>query len=132
MSYELKAILEYDAARISIINAKEDIGIAIAAECKNTEVISALESSSCIDRLYAHNTYVKCYSENEGEIDYGYHVEYMAKPGETPTLCERCKALDEKIQLRKLCKKRFGIAKVRLSRIARDHRNSTAIHVDEI
>lgn len=46
--------------------------------------------------------------------------------------CEQCKKALQIFKDLEPAKKRFGIAKTRLSRIARDYRNSTVLGVDEL
>jgi len=118
---ELNAIIEYENARRSIIEAKEMIASAMSFPCLDPIESDQLFNPSCLTELYEHNRYVRIFNECDGVMYEGEHEQDMEPYGEAPTLCENCKNLDEKIQLRKFCKKRFGTAKRRLSAIARQH-----------
>lgn len=135
MSYELKAIIEYDAARLEIIHLGNEIskstsiydsiGMAVSRKCTESD------DNQCFERLWAWNKQKSLYEQWE---KYCYEEDYVDPPDgeEPPELCECCKITQQLIDDRKAAKKRFGIAKTRLSRIARDHRNSTVLCVDEI
>lgn len=117
MSYELRAILEYDAARLAINELKKPLAD-LFENCDHAPYMYA-NADNCI-RL------MRQYAAWERDENYeGDEPEYR-------TPCEKCKQALDIFDALKPARKRFGIAKVRLSRIARDHRNSTALHADEI
>lgn len=133
MSNELKAILEYDAARLEIRKSQGLIAKSMARPCESRTQILTIESYAPFDdqtlpiESFEKQTFAACinllYSQNKDRREAEYCHEDFDE--ERPELCARCKELDGHIQDKKAAKKRFGIAKVRLSRIARDYRNKT-------
>lgn len=137
MSYELRAIIEYDAARLEIITLKNEIS-------KSTEKLSeggyyvrkctADTEKQCFELLWDWNTKHREY-DRWNNSNYGYlesEEPELPDGDEPPELCECCKITQDLVDKRKTAKKRFGIAKTRLSRIARDYRNSTVLGVTEL
>jgi hypothetical protein len=123
MSYELKAILEYDAARLEIKEIKKPL--ADLFECCDHAPYMYKQLDNCIRLMHRYQLWER-HSDNEHHSAYG-----MDEP-EYRTPCEKCRKALAIFDDLKVARKRFGIAKVRLSRIARDHRNSTVLCVDEI
>ncbi len=123
MSYELKAILEYDAARLEIKEIKKPLPDLLDG-CDHAPYMYK-DLDNCIRLMHRYRTWEK-YSDMEWHSAYG-----MEEP-EFRTPCETCKKALAIFDELKPAKKRFGIAKVRLSRIARDHRNSTVLAVPEL
>jgi hypothetical protein len=118
---ELNAIIEYENARLSVLTAKELIAGAMGLPCLNPIETDALSDDKCISELYEYNRYVRIFDECEGKMYEGEFEQDMKPAGDAPELCANCKKLDEQIQFRKLCKKRYGIAKRRISALARPH-----------
>jgi hypothetical protein len=138
MSYELRAILEYDAARLEIIRLGDEISKSTWVSGEKyfgRRKCTSDTEKQCFELLWDWNTkhleydrwnnscypYEECGDEPE-----------LPEGDEPPVLCECCKVTQQLVDDRKAAKKRFGIAKVRLSRIARDHRNSTVLQVPEL
>jgi hypothetical protein len=137
MSYELKAILEYDAARLEIISIGEQITDSTQRINEHGYYVRRCTSDTekqCFELLWGWNTKHLEYDRwNNSHYGYEESEEPELPEGEDPPdLCECCKITQHLVDDRKAAKKRFGIAKTRLSRIARDYRNSTVLHVDEI
>lgn len=139
MSYELKAIIEYDAARLEIKSlAKQisdstavynDVGFFKAKKCTRSD------DKQCFELLWDWNAKNLAYESHTCGWGSGDDDDCCPEPpdGEEPTaLCDYCKVTQQLVDDRKAARKRFGIAKTRLSRIARDYRNSTELHVDEL
>lgn len=128
MSNELKAILEYDAARLEIIRLGHAISESTVGK-NGPHAIYACTSGKetpCFELLWTWNKENSIY-EYWLEHASGFDSEPPTTPDgeEPPELCECCKVTQSLVDARKAAKKRFGIAKARLSRIARDHRNKT-------
>lgn len=138
MSYELKAIIEYDEARLEIIRLGNEIGR--STEGKNSaghyqKKCTRPDEIQCFELLWDWNSKHLEYEKwNNSQYPYeecGDEPE-LPEGEDPPELCEYCKITQQLVDDRKSAKKRFGIAKTRLSRIARDYRNSTVLHVDEV
>lgn len=131
MSYELRAILEYDAARREVIDLAHQIS---DSTCDNSNVFysrkcKAETENPCFELLWDWNRKHLEYDRwNNSAFPYDEDSEEPELPEgeEPPELCECCKVTQSLVDARKEAKKRFGIAKTRLSRIAREHRKSTA------
>ncbi len=113
MSYELRSIIEYDAARIEVKKLTKKIGISLNS-------CSEYYNDNCIAHINLYNKW-----ERQGDGGTMEEPEFISP-------CDECKKTFELFKERSEARKLFGIAKVRLSRIARDYRNSTVLHVDEI
>lgn len=123
MSHELKAILEYDASRLEVERIKKPLG-ELLADCTYAPYHEK-ESDNCIRLMHRYATWENC-SGNE------YSDYYEMDEPEFRSPCEACQKALAIFDELKPARKRFGIAKTRLSRIAREHRNSTVIHADEL
>jgi hypothetical protein len=113
MSDHIKAILEYDAARLEIKKLKAPL-YDLLGGCDFEEYSG---KNNCIKLMRAYHVW-----ENN-DVDYD-EPEYRAP-------CESCQKALEIFKQLAPAKKRFGIAKTRLSRIARDYRNSDFIYLPE-
>jgi hypothetical protein len=138
MSYELRAILEYDAARLEIIRLGEQISESTQRMNEHGYYVrrcAADTEKQCFELLWDWNTKHLEYDRwNNSKYPYeecGDEPE-LPEGEDQPELCECCKLTQQLVDDRKAAKKRFGIAKTRLSRIARDHRNSTVLVVPEL
>lgn len=138
MIYELRAILEYDAARLEVIQLGKEINESTERKNEHGYFVRRCTSDTekqCFELLWDWNAKHREYDRwNNSCYPYeecGDEPE-LPEGEEPPALCECCKVTQQLVDERKAAKKRFGIAKVRLSRIARDHRNSTVLHTDEI
>lgn len=115
MSYELKAIIEYDAARLEIKEIKKPLyDLFHSCEFENYPY-----TGNCIK---IHREYLKWENSWDDEMD---EPEYREP-------CEQCKKALQIFKDLEPAKKRFGIAKTRISRIARNYSNSTVLGVDEL
>lgn len=123
MSYELKAILEYDAARLEIKEIEKPLADLLEG-CDYSPYMYK-DADNCI-RLMRKYQHWERYSGNE------FHPSFEMDEPEYRTPCETCKKALAIFDELKPARKRFGIAKVRLSRIARDHRNSSVLQVPEL
>jgi len=120
MSYELRAILEYDAARQEINNIKKPLG-EFLSDCKYADYS---QENNCIKMMRAYAKWEK-YSGNE------FYPTYCDMPEpEHRAPCESCQKALAIFDELKPARKRFGIAKTRLSRIARDHRSSLVLSTE--
>lgn len=123
MSYELKAILEYDAARLAIKELKQPL-CDLLEGCDRAPYMYK-DEDNCIRLMHRYRLWEK-YSDVE------WHKAYGMQEPEYRSPCESCKKALAIFDELKSARQRFGITKVRLSRIARDHRNSAVLCADQI
>lgn len=118
MIKELKAILEYDAARIAVRESKRTLPD-LLENCAYSPYMHK-DGDNCIRlmRKYAH---WEKYSGRE------HHPSYCMDEPEFRSPCDNCQKALAVFEDITLAKKRLGIAKTRLSRIARDCRNKEII-----
>lgn len=128
MPKELNLILDYERARREI----KRLGVEIQESThhpfnpqdfykpKCTEASD--NQAPCFERLWAWNSAHKIYTDWVGD---GYRVDDDGPDApygdEPPELCELCKITQSLVDQRKAAKKRFGIAKMRISRFASDY-----------
>jgi hypothetical protein len=123
-----QAIVEYDAARKQIIQLTDQIGNSIGSVVKGNYTTACtcgitsdhpLDDTDCIMLLYKWNRDYQSY--REVREDSGENLMGPLDPDmpPKPVLCEAGKLTDKLIQDRKAAKQRFGIAKRRLSSLAR-------------
>lgn len=117
MSYELRAILEYDAARIAINELKKPL-FNLFQNCDFAPYLYT-NSDNCIRLMRRYEAWERDENYEGDEPEYRHP-------------CEKCKQALAIFADLKPARKRFGIAKTRLSRISRDHRNSTVLCVDDL
>lgn len=121
MAKELDLILEHERARqeISSLTKKIECSIYIGRHpsvfetyydlrCKNPITDPGNVIAPCITAVWEYNKLDSEYQEEKEE----------------PWLCESCRVTQDLINQRKAAKKRFGIAKMRISRFASDHLKS--------
>ena len=123
MSYELQAIIEYDLARLAIKEIKKPL-YNLFDNCEHSPYHYS-DSDNCVRLMHKYALWEKN-SDNE------YHSAYAMEEPEHRTPCETCKKALEIFEQLKPARKRFGIAKTRLSRIARDYRNSFVLQLEDI
>jgi len=116
MAKQLDLILNYERARREI----KRLGVEIQESThhpfnpqdfykpKCTEVSE--NQSPCFERLWDYNTRLRSREPEDRPYD-----------DEKPDLCEFCKITQSLVDQRKAAKKRFGIAKMRISRFASDY-----------
>jgi hypothetical protein len=125
------AIVEYEAARKQIIQLGSEISksmidwdkVEFAPSC-----ICSQHNFDCVGALYKWNLANR---EYERYINRTHYYEEDQEPDapdgeEPPELCEAGKITDKLIQDRKAAKKRFGIAKRRLSALAKSLANQNS------
>jgi len=125
-----KAIFEYDAARKQIIEIGRDISDSIGVyvgdiyrkkcTCGNKSE-NPFDDTDCVPLLYKWNMDSREYDRWKNRTHY-YEEDFEPdgpESEEPPELCEAGKLTDKLIQERKAAKKRFGIAKRRLSALAK-------------
>jgi len=117
MPHNLKAILEYDAARLAIKELKKPLS-ALLESCDHAPYMYK-DADNCI-RLINKYHYWEKYSDIECHPSYGIEEPEYRAP------CEACKNAIAVFDELKQARKRFGIAKARLSRIACEHLKSTS------
>lgn len=121
MPKELDIILEYERARSEIASLTRQIDGSIYIgrhpfvfetyfdlKCKKPIKGPGNVEAPCITAVWEYN-----------KLDSEYQDEQ-----EEPWLCESCRVTQDLINQRKAAKKRFGIAKMRISRFASDHLKS--------
>lgn len=117
----LKAILEYDAARIEIERIKKPLAEYLCG-CDFEPYVKG--SNNCIILMHRYSMWEK-YS------GYEYSSYYEVDEPEYREPCDCCKKALVIFDELRPARKRFGIAKVRLSRLARDYRNSFQLTTGE-
>lgn len=121
MQKALDLILEYERARREISSLSKQIECSIYVgrnpyvfetyfdlKCNAPIVTSGNVEAPCITAVWEYN---KMDSEYQDEL-------------EEPWLCESCRVTQDLINQRKAAKKRFGIAKMRISRNAAEYLKS--------
>lgn len=129
------AIVEYEAARKQIIQLGDDIGKSIGSfdhghyiqSCTcGIESDNPLDDTDCFRLLYKWRKAAREYDKwNNSRYPYEECGDEPDLPcgEEPPKLCEAGKITDKLIQDRKSARKRFGIAKRRLSALAKPFAN---------
>ena len=116
MPKELDLILDYERARREIKILGDEIQKSIhypfneQAFYKPKCTEARDNQAPCFERLWDYNTRLISMEPEDHPYD-----------DEKPDLCEFCKITQSLVDQRKAAKKRFGIAKMRISRFASDH-----------
>ena len=113
MQKSLYLILEYERARREMKRISDQIPVSIYDGFAQLKCLSPVEVPGnvfepCITSVWEYN---KLDSEYQDEL-------------EEPWLCESCRVTQSLIDQRKAAKKRFGIAKMRISRNAAEYLKS--------
>lgn len=122
MSKELDLILEYERARREISILKKEI---ITSICANPHDYASCNNLKCLNPIVKNgNVHEPCitavWEYNKLDSDYKDEIE-------EPYLCESCRITQSLVDQRKAAKKRFGIAKMRISRFASGYLSSVGV-----
>lgn len=120
MPKELDLILDYERARREIKSLGDEIQKSTHYpfneqdfyKPKCTESVD--NQAPCFERLWDYNRMLRSREPEDRPYE-----------DEKPELCEFCKITQSLVDQRKAAKKRFGIAKMRISRFASDYIKST-------